>query len=90
GDGITHEFINGLYKRPDNVEALNKLAVTQIPCGSGNAFSLSTFGTANPALATLEVLKLTEIEMDAMLLQQGHTTSLSFLSQAYGAVADSD
>lgn len=90
GDGIPHEFINGLYKRPDNAEALSKLAITQIPCGSGNAFSLSTFGTTNPALATLEMLKLKEIRMDAMLIQQGHTLSLSFLSQAYGAIADSD
>lgn len=90
GDGIPHEFINGLYKRPDCVKAFNKLAVTQLPCGLGNAFSLSTYGTTDTALATLEMLKLTKMKMDIMLLSQGKNVSLSFLSQAYGAIADSD
>lgn len=90
GDGIPHEFINGLYRRPDCAKALNKLAITQLPCGSGNAFAWSTFGTNDTALATLEMLKLTEIKMDLMLIKQGNKSSLSFLSQAYGAIADSD
>lgn len=90
GDGVPHEFINGLYRRPDCAKALNKLAITQLPCGSGNAFAWSTFGTNDTALATLEMLKLTEIKMDLMLIKQGKKSSLSFLSQAYGAIADSD
>lgn len=90
GDGIPHEFINGLYKRPDCAKAFDKLAVTQLPCGLGNAFSLSTYGTTDTALATLEMLKLTKMKMDVMLLSQGQKSCLSFLSQAYGAIADSD
>ncbi|WPK24553.1 hypothetical protein PUMCH_001831 [Australozyma saopauloensis] len=90
GDGIPHEFINGLYKRQDSADAFNKLAVTQLPCGSGNAFSLSTYGTCDSGLATLEMLKLSTMKMDVMLLQQRDNTFLSFLSQAYGAIADSD
>ena len=44
GDGIPHEVINGFYLRPDKgLLTFNKIAVTQLPCGSGNALSLSTW-----------------------------------------------
>lgn len=90
GDGIPHEFINGLYLRPDCEKAMDKISITQLPCGSGNALALSTYGTADVGLATLEMLKLTKHKMDLMLITQGDKKSLSFLSQAYGSIADSD
>lgn len=90
GDGIPHEVINGLNLRPDRARAFNKLAIAQLPCGSGNAFSLSVFGTTDCGLATLEMLKLKKIQIDIMSVTQGDRTNLSFLSQAFGAIADCD
>lgn len=94
GDGIPHEVLNGLYQRPDRVEAFEKLAITQLPCGSGNALSLSTHGTNDAALATFHMLKLQRAKMDLMAVTQGtgerQITKVSFLSQAYGVIADSD
>ncbi|EGV60816.1 sphinganine kinase lcb4 [Yamadazyma tenuis] len=96
GDGIPHEVINGFYQRPDKgAAAFNKLVVTQLPCGSGNALTLSTHGSNRAAVATFRMLKSEKTQMDLMALTQldddGHEqTSLSFLSQCYGAISDSD
>lgn len=95
GDGIPHEVINGFYLRPDKgVLAFNKIAVTQLPCGSGNALSLSTHGSGNPSVATFQMLKAHRAKLDLMAVTQGtgesRTTKLSFLSQCYGVIADSD
>lgn len=95
GDGIPFEVINGFYSRPDRgVSAFNKLAVTQLPCGSGNALSLSTHGTDNAFDATVAMLKSQRTKLDLMAVTQGTgenaTTRLSFLSQCYGMIADAD
>ena len=95
GDGIPFEVINGFYSRPDKgVSAFNKLAVTQLPCGSGNALSLSTHGTDNAFDATVAMLKSQRTKLDLMAVTQGTgenaTTRLSFLSQCYGMIADAD
>ena len=99
GDGIPHEVINGLYQRPDKgLEAFNNLIITQLPCGSGNALSLSTLGGSKyPEIATWMMLKSKPSKMDLMAITQktqdspsGSTTKLSFLSQCYGIIADSD
>lgn len=96
GDGIPHEVINGLYHRPDKgVSAFNKLAITQLPAGSGNALTLSTHGTADAATATFNMLKSVKTKMDLMALTQldkngDEKISLSFLSQCYGTIADCD
>jgi len=94
GDGIPHEVINGMYERLDRVQAFEKLAIAQIPCGSGNAFSLSSHGSNKPGVAAFHMLKLTRAQLDLMAVTQGvgvdERTKLSFLSQAYGVIADSD
>ncbi|KAK6200295.1 sphingosine kinase [Scheffersomyces amazonensis] len=95
GDGIPHEVINGFFKREDRgVKAFNKIAVTQLPCGSGNAFSLSTHGSNDASLATFHMLKAHRTKLDLMAVTQGvgsrKSTKLSFLSQCYGIIADSD
>lgn len=94
GDGIPHEVINGMYQRDDRVDAFNKLIVTQLPCGSGNAFSASCHKTVDPKTATVSALKSPVIRMDLMALTQesglGVECTLSFLSQTYGVVADAD
>ncbi|CAK9436087.1 uncharacterized protein LODBEIA_P06450 [Lodderomyces beijingensis] len=97
GDGIPHEVINGFYQRSRDlgVAAFNKLIITQLPCGSGNAFSLSTLGGSKyPEIATWLMLKSKPTKIDLMAITQGTgermNTKLSFLSQCYGIIADSD
>ncbi|AGO11937.1 AaceriAGR256Wp [[Ashbya] aceris (nom. inval.)] len=93
GDGIPHEVLNGLFGRPDRVAAFNKIAITQLPCGSGNAMSISCHGTSNPSYASLSLVKATEARVDLMCCTQPSYASsprVSFLSQTYGVIAESD
>lgn len=97
GDGTPHEIINGFYQRDDQgVAAFNKIAVTQLPGGSGNALTLSTHGSNDAALSTFKMLKAKRTKIDLMAVKQLNSDnstekiSLSFLSQCYGAIADSD
>ncbi|KAG2736996.1 hypothetical protein G9P44_001086 [Scheffersomyces stipitis] len=95
GDGIPHEIINGFYERPDKgVSAFNKIAITQLPCGSGNALSLSTHGSNDASMATFHMLKAKRTKLDLMAVTQGvgpnEKIKLSFLTQCYGVIADAD
>lgn len=94
GDGIPYEIINGLYQRPDRVDAFNRLTITQLPCGSGNAMSISCHWTNNPSYATLCLVKSIESRIDIMCCSQKSYVDqfprLSFLSQTYGVIAESD
>jgi len=90
GDGLPHEVFNGLGKRPDAKKALSKLAVVNIPCGSGNAMSCNLNGTDSPSLATLAIIKGIPTPLDLISITQGNTRMLSFLSQSVGIVAESD
>ncbi|KAF2869712.1 sphingoid long chain base kinase-like protein [Massariosphaeria phaeospora] len=90
GDGIPHEVWNGLGQREDAARALFKLAISQLPCGSGNAMSLNFNGTASPSLAALAVVKGLRTPLDLVSVTQGDTRMLSFLSQAVGIVAEAD
>ena len=90
GDGIPHEVWNGLGKRPDAARALVKVAIAQLPCGSGNALSLNFNGTDSPSLAALAVVKGLRTPLDLASVTQGDRRTLSFLSQSVGLVADVD
>lgn len=93
GDGIPHEVLNGLYRRADRAKAFNKVAITQLPCGSGNAMSVSCHGTSNPSHAALSLVKSLETRIDIMCCSQSSYVDqprLSFLSQTYGVIAESD
>ncbi|KAF4122365.1 sphingosine kinase [Geosmithia morbida] len=90
GDGTPHEIFNGLGKRPDAVKALNKVAISHIPCGSGNAMALNLYGSNRPALAALGIIKGVVTPLDLVCITQGPRRFLSFLSQALGIVAESD
>ncbi len=93
GDGIPHEVLNGFFNRQDAKEALNT-PIVQLPCGSGNAFSVSCVGSTSPSLSALASIKGIATKVDLMALTQGtgshKRTSLSFLSQTYGLIADCD
>lgn len=90
GDGIPHEVWNGLSKREDAARALVKVAIAQLPCGSGNAMSLNFNGTDSPSLAALAVVKGLRTPLDLVSVTQGDRRTLSFLSQSVGIVAETD
>lgn len=94
GDGIPYEVINGLYQRTDRAAAFNTLSITQLPCGSGNAMSVSCHWTSNPSYAALSLVKSVESRIDLMCCSQPsyfeEFPRLSFLSQCYGVIAESD
>jgi sphingosine kinase len=90
GDGTPHEVFNGLGKRKDAQEALRKIAVGLIPCGSGNALSWNLYGSNKADVAALSIIKGVVMPIDLTSITQGSTRMLSFLSQAVGIIAESD
>ncbi|KAK4227430.1 NMDA receptor-regulated protein 1-domain-containing protein [Podospora fimiseda] len=90
GDGLPHEVFNGLGNRKDAKQALSKIAVCHIPCGSGNAMSCNLYGTHRPSLAALGIVKGVPTRLDLVSVTQGGERKLSFLSQALGVIADCD
>ncbi|QSZ29893.1 hypothetical protein DSL72_004411 [Monilinia vaccinii-corymbosi] len=90
GDGLAHEVFNGLGKRHDAKRALSKIAVTHVPCGSGNAMSCNLCGTDSASLATLAIIKGIPTPLDLISITQGETRTISFLSQSVGIVAEAD
>ncbi|KAJ5097424.1 hypothetical protein N7456_008145 [Penicillium angulare] len=91
GDGLMFEVLNGLGKRPDARLALAKLAVGLLPGGSGNALTLNEFGTTtNVSVAALGIVKGVRTPLDLMSVSQKDSRVLSFLSQSFGIMADTD
>ena len=90
GDGLPHECFNGLGRKSNAAEALRKLAVVQLPCGSGNALSWNLNGTGDCGIAALEIVKGVRTSLDLVSVTQGEKRTLSFLSSALGVVAESD
>lgn len=90
GDGLPHEVFNGLGRKQDARRSLSKIAVVQLPCGSGNAMSWNLNGTDSTSMAALCIVKGVRIPLDLISITQGETRTLSFLSQSVGIVAESD
>lgn len=90
GDGLPHEVFNGLAKQPQATKALSKIAVVQLPCGSGNAMSWNLNGTDSTSIAALCTVKGIRTPLDLVSVTQGEKRTLSFLSQSFGVVADVD
>jgi sphingosine kinase len=90
GDGGAHELLNGLAARPDARRALSRIALAHVPCGSGNAMSCNLYGTHRPSVAALAIIKGVVTSMDLVSVTYGDRRLLSFLSQAFGIVADID
>ncbi|TFB02598.1 Sphingoid long chain base kinase 5 [Trichoderma ghanense] len=90
GDGTPYEIFNGLGKRSDAAKALAKIAVSHIPCGSGNAFSLNCNGSNDAGVSALAVVKGVVMPLDLVSITQGDRRVLSFLSQSLGIIAESD
>lgn len=91
GDGLPHEVMNGLAKRPDGAQVLAKLPVCQLPGGSGNAMCNSLNGCDDFGVACLNIIKGVPMPTDLMAISYANKpVRYSFLSQSYGIVADCD
>lgn len=90
GDGLPYEVFNGLAKKSNAGEALSKVAVALIPCGSGNAMTWNLTGTGSVSVAALAIVKGLRTPMDLVSITQGQTRTLSFLSQSFGIIAECD
>lgn len=90
GDGLPHEVFNGLARKSNATEALRKIAVVQLPCGTGNAMSWNLNGTGSCSMAALAIVKGIRTPLDLVSVTQGQKRILSFLSQAIGIVAETD
>ncbi|KAL6717988.1 sphinganine kinase lcb4 [Lecanora helva] len=90
GDGLPHEVFNGLGKKADAISALSKVAVVQLPCGTGNAMSWNLNGIDSTSMAALCTVKGIRTPLDLASVTQGDKRTLSFLSQSLGIVADVD
>ncbi|KAL1961960.1 hypothetical protein VTN77DRAFT_741 [Rasamsonia byssochlamydoides] len=90
GDGLPYEVFNGLARKPNAAEALSKIAVALLPGGSGNAMAWNLTGTGSVSLAALAIVKGIRTPLDLVSITQGDTRKLSFLSQSYGIIAESD
>jgi sphingosine kinase len=90
GDGLPHEVFNGLGNRRDARKALSKVAIVQLPCGTGNAMSWNLNGTGSPSRAALHIVKGIQTPLDLVSITQSNRRFLSFLSQSVGIVAESD
>ncbi|KAL8766779.1 MAG: hypothetical protein Q9209_006518 [Squamulea sp. 1 TL-2023] len=90
GDGLPCEIFNGLGKKPDAHRALTKIAVVQLPCGTGNAMSWNLNGSDSPSLAALGLVKGIRTPLDLVSITQGNRRTLSFLSQSLGIIAETD
>ncbi|KAJ7092772.1 ATP-NAD kinase-like domain-containing protein [Mycena belliarum] len=92
GDGISNELLNGLASRPDALCAL-RMPIAPIPAGSGNALSVNIMGPVkvlDGAYAAMNAIKGQPIPLDISSVSQGDTRIYSFLSQAFGLLADLD
>ncbi|GAA6034126.1 hypothetical protein JCM8097_000708 [Rhodosporidiobolus ruineniae] len=99
GDGILHELFNGLatHSSGRGGDALGKTPVCHVPCGSGNAMATSLLGperVTDRRWAALAALKGNPIPLDLCAVTQPSlgpsTVKYSFISQAFGLMADLD
>jgi diacylglycerol kinase family enzyme len=94
GDGLLFEIINGIAERPDSNTALESVAVSPIPGGTGNGLAKSLlfecgeeYSVAN---ATYMALKGTSEPMDLSIVHTRNKTYHSFLLLGWGLISDID
>ncbi|KAK9763327.1 hypothetical protein K7432_010108, partial [Basidiobolus ranarum] len=89
GDGLLHEFLNGMLTRKDREEA-RKTPIGIIPAGSGNALAKSV-DTVTPELAVLNLIAGSTRPFDIMTMRLADDSiRYSFLMATWGYIADVD
>ncbi|XP_052070628.1 sphingosine kinase 1-like [Mytilus californianus] len=96
GDGLIYEVINGLMSRKDWAKAI-KFPIGCLPGGSGNALCCSVNYLAGEPMdpdmvlhSTFVLIKHKILPIDLVLLQTPTDQIYSFLSVAWGIIADID
>ena len=91
GDGTFHELLAGLLARDDWRQVVRKVALLQIPCGSGNALAASS-GHRTVPRAAYAAVRGTPVPLDVASILQPSTgcRMFSFLSVTFGLVANLD
>jgi diacylglycerol kinase family enzyme len=88
GDGLFHEFINGIMSRNDYEQA-SQLAIGTISGGTSNALG-KNLDTPDILLATLNIIKSKVRKMDILSIIQNQTILYSHLSVSWALIADID
>ncbi|ORX90341.1 hypothetical protein K493DRAFT_318044 [Basidiobolus meristosporus CBS 931.73] len=89
GDGLLHEFLNGVLARDDWKEA-RTTPIGIIPAGSGNALAMSV-GTPSPELSTVNMITGSTRPFDIMVTKLADDSIRhSFVMATWGYVADVD
>jgi sphingosine kinase len=88
GDGVFHEFMNGILMRPDWKES-SKLPLGIIGSGTSNALG-QNLDVAQQPLAVLALLKGRTQKMDVLSIMQENVVSYSHLMVAWTLIADVD
>eukprot|EP00762_Andalucia_godoyi_P007459 ANDGO_07834.mRNA.1 Sphingoid long chain base kinase 4 len=74
GDGLMHEVVNGLLRRPDWIDIRDRIAVCPIPCGTSNALAAS-FSMIHPADAAAALSRRTAEKCDLFFFETLTTPS---------------
>lgn len=92
GDGLVHEFLNGVMTRNDYKKAL-EIPFGIIPGGSGNALSKNV-GSLSPEIAAISVIKYHHKPLDLFAFKQLARNDLpikyGFLEVMWSLIADVD
>jgi len=96
GDGIVFEVVNGLMSRPDGATLLQTLPLAHIPGGTGNGLAKSVLFASKEACSALSATFVairghaSPLDLSEYTTQQDGSKHTSFLSFAWGLVADVD
>ncbi|KAJ3363542.1 hypothetical protein HDU91_002942 [Kappamyces sp. JEL0680] len=88
GDGVFHEFMNGLLSRKD-WQVSSQLPIGTIGAGTSNALG-QNLDLAHQGLATLALIKGQHKKMDVLSIIQNGQVSYSHLSVTWTLIADVD
>ncbi|KAI9351602.1 ATP-NAD kinase-like domain-containing protein [Zopfochytrium polystomum] len=91
GDGVCHELLNSLMRRPDWADVVRDLAVGNIGAGSSNAMN-KNLGLMHPAYGTLAIVHMHTRLMDLLSVTLHKTGEVlySHLNATWGYIADLD
>jgi sphingosine kinase len=96
GDGLIHEVVNGLYRRPDAITIMASTAIGFIPGGSANGlvkavldFAGEEFSVENAAFIAAKG-RTTRMDLTEIECEYQKDKVYSFLSTFWGILADCD
>lgn len=94
GDGIIHEFLNGIMERDDHEQVLEKLKFGVVGCGTANGFATSVSNESNelygPANETFIIAKGRTVRGDLSKYTTKSNSYISFLTFTWAIIADVD